>query len=271
MARWGVPCARTACWCCRTKAYPDSGWAPPAHRPIQRTGGTYQTYAPMGGYGNMSYGPGAPMVYQPTDTTQFGYSYANTPRWQANPNKIPRVPNPSNFHTRACPHDPRCGGCNTGCLSGRCMPGGYSGGNCMNGQCMPGNVTMGHTAVVLPPPGFVRMMQYHRPVQQMQPVGLPVKSIQPVSTPEQKIQTVSRSVVEQPTVQEPQPEPVAVVKLPAVKESAQPKKQPVQPKQVQQRKPGSNRHAGRRTASRRPQPRKSGGWFGLPSLREMTF
>lgn len=101
MAYRGCPTAQKIVWCCKTKAYPDSGWAPPAHVPINRTGG---------GYGNnwhngaaSGYGPGAPMVYMPTDTTQLGYSYRNAPTWQPNPGRIPSVPNPSNFHNRFCP------------------------------------------------------------------------------------------------------------------------------------------------------------------------
>lgn len=255
-ARRRVPGAARLQWCCRTKAYPDSGWAPPAHTPINRTGNTYQQYWSHAWYGNpgAGYGAGAPMVYQPTDTTHLGYGYANVPTWRSNPRKIPPVPNPSNFHARFCPRDPRCGacsgGCNTGCLHGGY---GYTTGDCMNGQCQ-GTVMMINPGGMAEPPGFVRVMQQHRASQQIRPVGLPVRAVQqPAPKQTQKIQPVS---------------------------NAAPKKE-TQTKKVQQsvvQKPSKNnsstaarRPTSRRTAGRRSQPRRSGGWFGLPSLSEMKF
>lgn len=100
-ARRGGPLAQKFVWCCKTKAYPDSGWAPPAHVPIHRTGSTYDNNWHNGAASG--YGPGAPMIYMPTDTTQLGYSYRNVPTWRPNPGMIPPVPNPSNFHNRVCP------------------------------------------------------------------------------------------------------------------------------------------------------------------------
>lgn len=85
-------------YCCNSKAFPDAGWAPPLNYPLQRTG-----YGFGGWYGNQ--GPfvgGAPMVYQATDTTQLGYSYANVPQWQPEPHRLPPVPIPSHYHRRGC-------------------------------------------------------------------------------------------------------------------------------------------------------------------------
>lgn len=110
----GRPLAQKLHWHCTTKAYPDSGWAPPATMPVTRTGGTYSAY---NNFGMGGYAPPAPMVYQPTDTTQLGYSYANVPQWRPNPGMIPAVPVPSNFHARFCPG--QCLGTSS-CESGQC-------------------------------------------------------------------------------------------------------------------------------------------------------
>ncbi len=89
---------------CATKAYPDSGWAPPVHNPVNYDGAWYGSYHPQAWYGNPGGGFVAiyPQVYQPTDTTQLGYSYTKVPTWQSRPGMIPGVPMPSNFHTRGC-------------------------------------------------------------------------------------------------------------------------------------------------------------------------
>ena len=88
--------------CCGTKAYPDSGWAPPAHLPVNRDRIWYGSYYPQAFYGSPGGGFVAsyPQVYQPTDTTQLGYYYANVPTWQSRPGMIPSVPVPSQFHAR---------------------------------------------------------------------------------------------------------------------------------------------------------------------------
>ncbi|MCA9050037.1 MAG: hypothetical protein KDA89_14975 [Planctomycetaceae bacterium] len=138
LCRMGCPGARAACWCCNTKAFPDSGWAPPAHNPILRQGNVYQTFLPGQWYGapGGGFSGGAPMVYQPTDTTQLGYSYGNVPTWRPNPGMIPPVPLPNNFHNRVCPCGPPCGGCNT-CMAGGfpAMHGYSEGAFCPNGDC----------------------------------------------------------------------------------------------------------------------------------------
>jgi hypothetical protein len=114
--------------CCATKAYPDAGWAAPAFLPVNRDGIWYGAYHPQAWYG----APGGgfignyPTVYQPTDTTQLGYSYAKVPTWQPRPWMLPPTPQPSQFHTRACP-----GG---GCFGGHHGYYGNGSANCQ--QCM---------------------------------------------------------------------------------------------------------------------------------------
>ena len=105
------------------------GWAPPQTRPLTRTASGYTTYN--------NYGMGgpfvpAPMIYQPTDTTQMGYSYTNVPRWQPNPNMIPPVPRPSQYHNRPCLVP------NGGCRSAG--NGYYSGGQSSCPSCQVGSV-----------------------------------------------------------------------------------------------------------------------------------
>ena len=43
----------------------------------------------------------APMVYQPTDTTQLGYYYQHVPFWQPMPNRLPPRPIPAQWHITA--------------------------------------------------------------------------------------------------------------------------------------------------------------------------
>ncbi len=90
---------------CATKAFPDSGWAPPARLPVNRDRIWYGNYLPQAAYGNQGGGfiANYPQVYQPTDTTQLGYYYANVPTWQSRPGMIPPVPNPAEFHSRVAP------------------------------------------------------------------------------------------------------------------------------------------------------------------------
>ena len=105
---------------CATKAYPDSGWAPPARVPVNRDRIWYGSYYPQAFYGSPGGGFVAnyPQVYQPTDTTQLGYSYANVPTWQHRPGMIPSAPVPSQYHSRVCP-----GGSAAHC---NCQSGGFS-------------------------------------------------------------------------------------------------------------------------------------------------
>ena len=86
---------------CSTKGFPDKGWNPPARYPVNRDGIWYRNYWPKAWYGNAGGGfiGNSPMVYQPTDTTQLGYSYAKVPTWQAT-RMIPPTPCPANYHAR---------------------------------------------------------------------------------------------------------------------------------------------------------------------------
>lgn len=106
--------------CCATKAYPDRGWAPPAHFPMNYDWAWYASYHPQACYGTPGGGFVAnyPVVYQPTDTTQLGYYYHNVPTWQSRPDLIPPAPCPSNFHSRICLPWHGCHGgaaCDSGC------------------------------------------------------------------------------------------------------------------------------------------------------------
>ncbi len=116
------------CSLCSTKGFPDKGWNPPARYPVNRDGIWYRNYWPQAWYGNAGGGfiANSPMVYQPTDTTQLGYSYAKVPTWQ-NRRMIPPTPCPANYHARVCVPRRNYGrlidGCPSGnpCLSGHCQ------------------------------------------------------------------------------------------------------------------------------------------------------
>ncbi len=117
--------------CVTSKAYPDSGWAPPVNYPVNYDGAWYGNYNPQVPYGSPGGGfiGNYPTVYQPNDTTQLGYTYMKVPTWQTRTDMIPPVPNPGNFHTRGC-----VGG--HGCLHSG-MHGGH-GNSCPN--CNSGHV-----------------------------------------------------------------------------------------------------------------------------------
>lgn len=236
-ARWGVPGARCLKHCCDTKAAPDSGWAPPARYPVNRTNTGFAAYSSYGG----SYAA-APMVYQPTDTTQLGYSYAHVPTWRRNPAMIPPTPEPSAFHARACPGNGYCGSC-----MGGCMMNGYGNcyGNVMQGQIINQPVSGGYcpacTSQTTPAPapassteGVVRMSRPTQPVQ-----------------PAVEMQAV-------PVTSTVRPNPV-------IRQTSQAVKQPVrQQRQMTQRQTTQR-------PTRKAAPQKKGGWFGLPSLSEVQF
>ena len=83
------------------KHSPDYGYAPPTKYPLHRRGVEYTHYYPQKWYGagaDYSQSP-APMVYQPTDTTQLGYYYQHVPFWQPMPNRLPPRPIPAQWHT----------------------------------------------------------------------------------------------------------------------------------------------------------------------------
>lgn len=83
------------------KRSPDYGYSPPAKYPLHRRGIEYNHYYPANWYGaGADYSQSqAPMVYQPTDTTQLGYRYQHVPFWQPMPNRLPPRPIPAQWHT----------------------------------------------------------------------------------------------------------------------------------------------------------------------------
>lgn len=83
-------------------------WARPTKVPHRRVPVVYQQYYPQAWYGTGMLPMGEmprPMVYQPTDTTQLGFTYHRVPQWQPNPGMLPRPPYPPEWHHRIChPH-----------------------------------------------------------------------------------------------------------------------------------------------------------------------
>lgn len=81
------------------------GYSIPGKWPIQRRGVQYQSLYPMAWYGTPEWNnmpiQAAPMVYQPTDTTQLGFYYQHVPFWQPQPNPLPQRPVPAEWHRYA--------------------------------------------------------------------------------------------------------------------------------------------------------------------------
>lgn len=214
-ARRGCRLAQTAAWCIDTKGSGDSGWSPPARLPVNRTNTGFNSFLATGG----AAGGAAPMVFQPTDTAQLGYSYAHVPTWQRNPAMIPPTPSPSAFHARFCPRDPRSGACidtgGAGCMIG--------GGEIIHGEVIGGDYCPSYSHVA-PQPSF--------------------------------------NVPQQIAVRTPRPRP-----QPAAVNMAQRHVQFAAGSRATNAQSG--RRAVRQTSARRPQ--QSGGWFGLPSLKDIKF
>lgn len=259
-ARLRIPGARRLQTLCRTKGSGDSGWAPPSRSPINRTHTGYGSYSNMGnGYA------GAPMVYQPTDTAQLGYSYAHVPTWQRRPNMIPRPPIPSMMHNRSCP-GMSCGSgayCSAGGPCGACMSGSCNSGACggavnnYSGSYCP-SCQASATPVATPQMAAAPQV-FSPPVEQapaapriLPPVSaVSAGSVKQASTSASKAITVSKPVVRK------------IV-------HAQPKQQATaRPTQVQQQRP--QQQVQRRVKRQAATQKKTGGWLGLPSLSEMTF
>lgn len=83
---------------------PDYGWSVPGKYPIQRRGVQYNAYYPNAWWGQPGSGVdarGAATVYQPTDTTQLGFTYQHVPFWQPHPNPLPQRPDPAQWHNFA--------------------------------------------------------------------------------------------------------------------------------------------------------------------------
>ena len=117
-----------------------TGWNPPTRLPVNRDGIWYRNNWPQAWHGNSGGGfiSNSPMVYQPTDTTQLGYSYAKVPTWQAT-RMIPPTPSPSHFHLRASLPRPLNGCPSSGpCDAGACQScqQGYA-INATSGYCTP--------------------------------------------------------------------------------------------------------------------------------------
>ena len=244
----GCPTAQKLCWCCKTKASCDSGWAPPARLPVNRTGGWYQAYWPGQWYGNPGGGfaGGAPVVYQPTDTTQLGYSYNRVPTWRPNPGMIPRVPRPSSYHTRRCPGQRGCQTCPAGYHAGTVIgtPVRYKAGRCST--CNPGYVNM---AAQQPAPQLAQTQPPPAPLAHQTTAASTVLSAQPITAPateESVSPTAGKSV---------RPVSRTVTKQTA---SAGP------------RRPGKRASRTSGSAQRRTK-KTSGGWFGLPSLNKIKI
>ena len=112
-AGYGCPTCygKQSCWqkadCCWFKEHycsnsPDHGYSPPAKYPLLRRGVQYNQYFPNQWYGAGAVYAGAPVVYQPTDTTQLGYTYQHVPFWQP-ANVLPQRPIPAQWHNVAPP------------------------------------------------------------------------------------------------------------------------------------------------------------------------
>ena len=261
-ARWNVPGAKTICWCCKTKAFPDSGWAPPARIPVNNgcNNGFASWYGNSGPYTN-----GAPMVYQPTDTAQLGFSYSNVPTWRRDASRIPGVPIPSNYHNRACPGRP-CG-YPVRYSRFRVFAGPMQGATC---PTCPG----GFTAVPQPMPVAMVAVTNAQPQPAVRQEQSPTKATRPIAI------TRPQTVV----ANNPRPatagKPVKTVNHTVPKpQQARPTMIRTAPRQqmnsVSKRPIGNSRAASRRmpkTSSNGQRSQKSGGgWFGLPSLSEVKF
>lgn len=130
---------------------PDYGWSRPIKRPIlNRVPVQYYKMDPDFWYGDPRAFAGIqtfPMIYQPTDTTQLGYTYARVPTWQPNPNMLPAPPWPSTWHARECPNYTRAhlvG--NVGGYAGGVPVEGYEGGTELAPAPVPADLPKGEKA-----------------------------------------------------------------------------------------------------------------------------
>jgi len=102
---WTIPAVR---WVLDPDYYavaPDHGWEVPGKAPLVRRYSTYSRFHPENWYGAGNGGRAAarrryPVIGQPTDTAQMGYSYQHVPTWQPQPAAIPGKPDPRNWHWR---------------------------------------------------------------------------------------------------------------------------------------------------------------------------
>ncbi len=100
-----------SCDSCQFRLYPDAGYNPPVHMPVNQNYATFRNYVPQQPYGH----PGGgfvqqhPAVAQATDTAQLGYYYHQVPAWQSSSDKLPPRPVPAGFHNNYCPPQTRQG------------------------------------------------------------------------------------------------------------------------------------------------------------------
>jgi len=110
-------CDDCDCKRCCLGCYPaDAGWGRPMRNPIYRIPVTYLKRWPdsVAGITREGKAPVYPMVYQPTDTTQLGFTYQRVPQWQPNPAMVPPMPWPNQWHSRECGYrgcDGNCSRC----------------------------------------------------------------------------------------------------------------------------------------------------------------
>lgn len=282
-ARWNVPGAKTLKWCCDTKGSADSGWSPPARMPVNYGNSGFAAYHRGQWYGTPGggYGAGAPMVYQPTDTAQLGYSYANVPTWRHDPSAIPPVPYPSNFHARICPVDPRySGGCYTSGSQAVMMgaPVIYEGGEIDGGycpSCQPGfSATQprvqgaGHMArsKAMPKPESATALVSNTAAAPVSAKAASNRKTVSVQTKDASLQPAS-----QPPLKVPQLQQTSMQSAPSMQRQNSLPPQRVAPATATSSRPAPRQAPRRTTQSRRPQKSQSNGWFGLPSLSEMKF
>ncbi|MAT16852.1 MAG: hypothetical protein CMJ46_16455 [Planctomyces sp.] len=92
-------CAKDGCF----NMYPaDAGWGRPIRNYIEHVPVSYLKRWPDRVHGIHHPGPMKmyPIVYQPTDTTQLGFTYQRVPTWQPKPWMVPPMPIPSQWHRR---------------------------------------------------------------------------------------------------------------------------------------------------------------------------
>jgi len=100
---WTVPAVR---WVLDPDYYavaPDHGWEVPGKAPHVRYYSKYSQFHPQNWYGAGTGGKSPayrryPVIGQPTDTAQMGYSYQQVPTWRPQPGAVPGTPNPRNWH-----------------------------------------------------------------------------------------------------------------------------------------------------------------------------
>ena len=154
-AQQTADCDNNSASLCSALGFPDKGWNPPARLPVNRDGIWYRNYWPQAWHGNPGGGfiGNSSTVYQPSDTTQLGYSYAKVPTWQAK-SMIPPTPCPSHFHARVCVPRVQHGRLIDGCPAGNPS----IGAKCQSCQqafimyAAPGNELLEATMVLAPLP-----------------------------------------------------------------------------------------------------------------------